>query len=49
MSPAHANLARECTRDLRAYRAHQQHLRARAPIIAKMHQLRAELGMEPLA
>lgn len=48
MSPVHAELARECTRDLRSYRAQQQHRRARAPIIERMAQLRAELGLDPL-
>jgi hypothetical protein len=49
MSPVHAQLAREMTRDLRSYRAQQQHRRARAPIIERMRELRAELGMEPAA
>lgn len=48
MTPRHAALSRECTRDLRAYRAHQAHRRARAPILSKMQELRAALRLPPL-
>lgn len=45
MSPVHSQLAREMMTDLRRYRAQQQHDRARAPIRAKMGEMRAQLGM----
>lgn len=44
----HDQLRSEMAHDLRSHRARQRERRKRTPIIAKMNQIRAELGLPPI-